>query len=54
MENAYRQAAIVVASLDRNIADDLLERMTPEQAQTIRDEIIRLQGPKPIYKVQLW
>lgn len=37
--NAIRQAALVVARLERDEADDLLERMPPEQAQAIRDEL---------------
>ena len=37
--NAFRQAALVVAKLDRDAADDLLERMPDEHARAIRDEL---------------
>ena len=41
--NAYRQAALVVVNLDRNAADALLDRLPPEQAQAVRDEILLLE-----------
>lgn len=43
--NAYRRAAIVVSSLDRNAADDLLERLPADQARAIRDELVLLDDP---------
>jgi len=42
MSNAYRRAAIIVASLDRDAADALLDRMPEDRAQAIRDAIMQL------------
>lgn len=42
MSNVYRRAAIVVASLDRDAADALLDRMPEDRAQAIRDAIMQL------------
>lgn len=41
--NVYRRAAIVVASLERGMADDLLERMPDEQSRAIRDELVLIE-----------
>ena len=41
--NAYRQAALLIAQLDRHAADELLDRLSPEQSQAIRDEVLRLE-----------
>jgi flagellar motor switch protein FliG len=40
--DAYRRAAIVVASLERQSADDILERLPETQARAIRDELVLL------------
>ena len=39
-----RKAAILVACLDQNLADLLLDQMTPEQAQQVRNTVMDL-GP---------
>jgi flagellar motor switch protein FliG len=39
---AMRKAAIVVATLDRDAADALLERMTPDEAQRVRRAVVAL------------
>lgn len=40
--NAFRKAALLVASLDRDTADQLLDALPPERAQQIRDAVLGL------------
>lgn len=41
-DNVYRRAAMIVSSLDRQAADEVLDRLPPEQSQAIRRELIAL------------
>ena len=40
--DAYRRAALIIASLDRNAADAVIDRMPDKQARAIRDELIAI------------
>ena len=45
--NVYRRAAMIVSSLDRQSADEVLERLPEDQSQAIRDQMISLNELSP-------
>lgn len=42
--DAYRRAAIIIASLDREAADEVIDRMPDDQARAIRNELVAIQS----------
>lgn len=44
MSNVYRRAALIVASLDRAAAQEVINRMPDEQAYAIRQELVSIQS----------
>lgn len=46
-KNPYRQAAIVIASLTRESADAVLDRLPEAHARAVRDELVRIDVVEP-------